>query len=208
MIGILSGIAITGWFAFLQREKLNKANDVIFTALQSAQREAKRHKLSYSASFINDTTGTPWYAIYPSSTVPASNLWKNLLAELNLTPNQMVIYSNIISDVSENSSAGATVSTSPVAQTSFPPTTLPIRTTVTFDYTGALEWQNNAVNTSTANNNNNNITTTQTTKLGCGSTVSYCKGLIVSVQANGLQRCVIIKTLLGTAQVAKDTNCN
>ncbi|MHC5832645.1 MAG: pilus assembly FimT family protein, partial [Nostoc sp.] len=56
MIGILSAIAAPSWLAFVNRQQVNKANDAVFAALQEAQSEAKKTKLSYSVSFQTDST--------------------------------------------------------------------------------------------------------------------------------------------------------
>jgi len=199
MIGILSAIAAPGWQAFLNKQQANKASDVIFAAIQSAQREAKRQKLSYSVSFVNDNNNIPQIAIYPSttSTIPSSS-WKKVLDDLGSKTKKMVIGTNISSE--NTASSSSTINYSPLASL---PTTKPSQT-ITFDYMGALDFSS-LVNTATTSNN---LTSVQSSKIGT-------TGLIVVVDvANGgtvkntdIKRCIIVKTLLGSMKTGKDSAC-
>lgn len=210
IIGILAAIAANSWLAFLNRQQLNKVNDVILTALQDAQSEAKLTKYSYSVSFFNDSNGVPWYAVYRRQNLPNSSAWKTITAELNISPKQMTLYSNL-SGENTVSSAGNTVAISqPTSIPSAGSTTIP-PTTISFDYTGALDWQD-ITGTNTSINNTDIGGGALANDFGCTvgkNNLQTCKGLIVSVVAsNGLKRCIIIKTLLGAMQPAKDNSCN
>jgi prepilin-type N-terminal cleavage/methylation domain-containing protein len=187
MVGILSALSIGSWLAFLNKQELNKANDVVLNALRQAQQEAKRKKVSYSVSFINDTTNTPRYVVYAKTgSLPPSGLWKTLLDDLNTKTRIIAIASNLSG---ENTATSAPTT---VPNTAFPPTAIPSQT-ISFDYTGALDWQSSS---------NTDITATQK------QDISYSKGIIVAVQGNGITRCVIIRTLLGTIQTGKDSQCS
>ncbi len=71
MLGILAAIAAPGWVAFVNRQRVNKVNDAVFAALQEAQREAKKKKLSYSVSFkVEDNL--PKFLIHQGSVPPSS----------------------------------------------------------------------------------------------------------------------------------------
>ena len=72
LIGILAAIAVPSWLAFINRQRVFKANDAVLGALQSAQRDAKRTKLSYSVSFSSDQGKVPQVAIYPATPTPLS----------------------------------------------------------------------------------------------------------------------------------------
>ncbi|NEP29368.1 prepilin-type N-terminal cleavage/methylation domain-containing protein, partial [Moorena sp. SIO3I6] len=48
LVGILSAIAAPSWLAFVNRQRVNKVNERVLSAIQEAQREAKKKKLSYS----------------------------------------------------------------------------------------------------------------------------------------------------------------
>jgi prepilin-type N-terminal cleavage/methylation domain-containing protein len=117
LIGVLAAIAAPGWLAFTNRQRLNKANDIILGALQEAQREAKRTKLNYSVSFATNSN-IPQVAVYTGST--PSN-WRNLSGDLQIR--QILLGTNLTSQ----NTAGTSVtynSTTPA--------------TITFDQMGTL----------------------------------------------------------------------
>ncbi len=196
IIGILSAIAAPSWQSFVNKQQANKATDVIFSALQTAQREAKRTKKSYSVSFVNDSNNIPQVAIYQSTSSPTGT-WKQLLNDLSTQTQKMVIGTNL---TTENTASSTTISYNSPASL---PTTKPSQT-ITFDYMGALDFSS-LVNTKTTSNN---IISVQSSNLGT-------TGLIVAVNvANGgtpkntdIKRCVIVKTLLGSMQMGKDSAC-
>jgi prepilin-type N-terminal cleavage/methylation domain-containing protein len=198
IIGALAAITAPGWIAFVNRQQVNKANDAILAALQKAQREAKKQKLSYSVSFKTDNN-IQKFAIYraknPDGTnaVPNSSNWENLLGDLDIKPRQLLIGTNITSE--NNSSSTITYASNPVFSSSSKPQT------ITFDYMGALDL--------TVKTKNDGLTAVQNSKIGS-------KGLIVAVavakagnptQAANTKRCVIIKTLLGSLKTGKDKEC-
>jgi len=55
IIGILAGIAAPSWFSFLQRQRLNTAQDEIFRAIQKAQQQAKQENTTWQVSFREET---------------------------------------------------------------------------------------------------------------------------------------------------------
>src|SRR5690242_15567692 len=83
MIAALAAIAAPGWGAFVNRQRVNKAQDRILAALQDAQTTAKKRKLSYQVSF-RTSNGVAQYVVHPA-TVPSSSLasgdWKVLSPE-------------------------------------------------------------------------------------------------------------------------------
>lgn len=99
IIGVLSAIIAPGWLAFTNQQRVSKVNDAILSALQTAQAEAKRSKLSYSASFkfdkLNptDADSVPLFAVYPSSSTPTT--WQKLGGELELKPGSISLCSNV-----------------------------------------------------------------------------------------------------------------
>jgi prepilin-type N-terminal cleavage/methylation domain-containing protein len=185
MVGILATIAGPSWLAFLSRQRVNKANDAVFAALQQAQQEAKKKKLSYSVSFQIDDNKIPQIAIHPGST-PTN--WRNLGEDLGIKPKEVVLLTNLGGKNTVTDSASI----------------LPVSTydsskpqTITFDYIGALELP---VKTKDEG------LTKQNDKLGK-------EGLIVAVavpkpgntsEATDTRRCVIVKSILGSIKTAKD----
>jgi prepilin-type N-terminal cleavage/methylation domain-containing protein len=189
IIGILSAIAAPSWFAFNKQQRVNKANDAVLGALQQAQREAKRTKLSYSVSFRTQNQ-VPQVATYLAKDSNGNNVnpnatgfsgWQNLGKDFELKQGQVILYTNI------NGQNQATASTPSIGTIG----------TITFNYMGALDL----------------TLEMQTQNINLGNT-----GLIVTVAAPqagnptlpiaATKRCVIVKTLIGGMQTAKDPNCN
>lgn len=125
IVGILSAIASPSWIAFTNRQRVNAANDAVLRALQQAQREAKRTKLSYSVSFMS-VQEQPKVVIHPAEVMPDSPelRWTNLGEDIALKPGQVLLYTNIDKPNQVNSDASALLAAT--------------AKTITFDYTGAL----------------------------------------------------------------------
>lgn len=186
IIGILSAIATPSWVSFVNRQRINKANDTILVALQDAQQKAKKKKLSYSVSF-QTKNNIPQIAVYPGTT-PTN--WQNLGAELEIKSGQVVLGTNLIN----NNTTSNTVKYGAVFSSSKPQT-------ITFDYRGTLELP--------VKTKNDSITAVQDKNIGN-------KGLIIAVaspkpsnptQASDMKRCVIVQTILGGMQTAKNEEC-
>ena len=201
MVGILSAIAAPSWLSFVSRQQANKANDAILAALQQAQREAKRQKLSYSVSFqySNNIPNIPQIAVYPSSNVNPTN-WQNLGANLGVPSGKIVLGTNLngVNTITSSGSVSYPLNSS-------------VTQTITFDYMGALDFR------SLVTTNSNSLTAVQQQNLGYNSTTQNYKGLIVGVavaqpgnstQATNVKRCVIVKTILGSIQPGKNTDCS
>ncbi len=129
IVGILSAIMAPSWLAFLNQQRLSKANDSVLGAIQQAQREAKRTKLSYSISFISAQNLVPQFVIYPANqtcSIPAVSdpRWTNL------GQGQFLLYTNIVPCTTTNTTPNQLdPSGASLAATA---------KTITFDYTGAL----------------------------------------------------------------------
>lgn len=124
IVGILSAIAVPSWLSFVSQRRVNVVNDAVLGALQEAQREAKRRKLSYSVSFSTADTElgkVPKVAVHLANTTPTN--WENLGKGLELKPGQFLLGTNL---VSENTASSALTYAANNVQT------------ITFDYTGSL----------------------------------------------------------------------
>lgn len=55
IVGILTAIAGPSWFGFMQRQRLNIAQDEIFRAIQQAQQKARQESTSWQVSFREET---------------------------------------------------------------------------------------------------------------------------------------------------------
>jgi prepilin-type N-terminal cleavage/methylation domain-containing protein len=63
VIGILSAIAAPGWLAFINNQRLRASQGRVYSAMQLAQNNAKRDKVSWQASFRTDS-GVVQVAVY------------------------------------------------------------------------------------------------------------------------------------------------
>ncbi len=184
IVGILAAIAAPGWVAFVNRQQINKANDAVFAALQDAQREAKKKKLSYSVSFQkNSTTQNVEVAIY--RTDAGISTWKPLGAEVGANSNKLLLGGNLSGENIAN-----TTTNSPV---SYP---LNASAKITFDYMGALTLPNNLG------------TVPEGTEPPGLKIVVAIPSSANPTLASSVKRCVIVKTLLGSMLTAKDEKCD
>lgn len=179
MVGILSAIAAPSWVGFTNKQRVNKANDVVFSALQDAQREAKKKKVSYSVSFKVES-GITKIAVYQGTT-PTN--WRNLGGDLGISPNQLILGTNI--------SNANTVTTNPTVVFN----NLSTVKTITFDYMGTLPDASFGT-----------IPTGSTEPPGLRVVVAVPQGN--PPQPTNLKRCVIIRTIIGGMQTQRDGNCN
>lgn len=124
ILGILAAIASPSWLGFVDRQRVNVANDAIVGAIQEAQREAKRTKQSYSVSFKTEDTEqgkVPKVAIHLADTTPSN--WESLGKDLGLQPGQILLGTNLSG---ENTAAPVLTYASSKPKT------------ITFDYMGTL----------------------------------------------------------------------
>ena len=196
MVGILSAVAAPSWLGFVARQRLNKANDTVFAALQEAQRKAKKNKISYSVSIQLDNSidKIPQISVHPGETPPSTTSisWRNIGADLEIKPDQMLLFTNL----NGNNSAANTINYNNASALRNSPKT------ITFDYRGALELP--------VKTGSEGLSALQDEKLGN-------KGIIIALavpkpsnnnQAGDTKRCVIVKTLIGGIQTGKDDDCN
>lgn len=95
IIAILSAIIAPGWLAFVNRQRVAKVSDSVFSAMQEAQREAKRTKYKYSVSFKTENN-VPKIAVHRQDIEPdANNLWKSLTSEVEVKPESVWVGTNI-----------------------------------------------------------------------------------------------------------------
>lgn len=180
--GILAAIMTPSWISFINQRKVNVVNDAILSALQDAQQEAKKNNLSYSVTFITETTTKlPRFFVYPVNTPPPSSTdkWPSLVQDLGLQSGQpvpVIIGTNL---TSEN-----TASSSPPSYASI------TAKTITFDYQGNLK--------ADATLGSNGLIITVAIPQAANSTQP-----IISTM-----RCVKVMTLLGTLQTGREDKCN
>lgn len=181
IVGILSAIAAPSWLSFISTQRVNKANDLLLSALQQAQGEAKKNKLSYSAWF-REINGEIQYAVVrtdiPINTLTnqnSANAWKSISKELNADTRQVIMRTNLTGD----NIAGAIATNNLIT---------PRR--IIFDYRGVLP------------PNTNFGTQDQGLKL----VVAVPNGAN-QTQPSNTRRCVIVQTLLGGMKTQRNDRC-
>lgn len=185
MVGILSAIAAPSWLTFTNQRRVNAANDAVLRALQTAQQEAKRTKLSYSVSFKTEDTAEgkiPQVAIYPTPATDTTGTppkWENLGKDLGLRSAQVLLGTNLTAENTANSSLNYAANT---------------LQTITFNYLG-------------------NLPPAPATNLGSNSqglivTVAVPESNNSTKVLETTRRCVKVKTLLGALQIGKGDECN
>jgi prepilin-type N-terminal cleavage/methylation domain-containing protein len=182
MIAILSAIAAPGWLAFVNRQRVAKVSDAVFSAMQEAQREAKRTKLSYSASFRNNN-GVLQVATHRTFEEDGETLidinsinaaWKTLGGDLEIKPNQVLLCSNVV-DANFNKAGSLDCD-------------LGTARTITFDYLGNL-----------AEQPSNGDPADTPLIVTAGIPESNNSNAVIEAT----QRCVKVKTLIGSMQLGQ-----
>jgi prepilin-type N-terminal cleavage/methylation domain-containing protein len=187
MIAILSAIATPSWLNFVNRQRLNKANDAVLVALQEANREAQRTKFSYSVTFKVENK-IPKIAVHPSSSIPATNspLWQTLGKDIELKSGQVTLLTNL-TDTNKTDDNGNLKKDYNFLATS---------KSISFDYLGSLP---------NANFGKENTSTQDTPGLKISVVIPTAA---TSASDADMKRCIIIKTLLGGMLIEKDSKCN
>lgn len=189
MLGILAAIMGPSWFAFMNRQQLNQANDAVVTSIQETQRQAQKNKTSYSVSFRKNGTNQPVeVAIYPTRkadgtlrTFAEIDTWRNLGGDAGINSRQLLLGANL----SGENTVGTSMSFS-----------LTNPTKITFDYMATV-----------ANADFGIIQTGETEPPGLRIVLAMPTGNN-STSPSGVKRCVIIKTLLGSVQTAQNDKCS
>ncbi|MFP5272236.1 pilus assembly FimT family protein [Coleofasciculus sp.] len=185
MIAILSAIAAPGWLAFVNRQRVAKVNDGVWSALQEAQQEAKRTQLSYSVSFRNPAGTLPQVAVYPTedragqaiNLANNSNTWKPLSQGLDIKPEQVTLCSNI-----DSSKANKKANNSDCSFTT--------ARTITFDYQGNLGTVDG-----------------QDPDIGDGISITVAVPKSNGDPIESTARCVVVKTIIGSMALEQGDNC-
>ena len=177
IIGILSAIVGPSWFGFVNRQQINKVNDEVLAALQTAQRKAKKTKLPYSVSLTTDTKNgkkVAQIAIHPNDSEP-DQYWEIIGKEVGVGTENIILGSNI---------TNKNKSTKTISYANKYDKTKP--QAITFSQIGGL---------SEAEINDGIKIVVAIPKAG------------KSTQASDVKRCVIVQTILGGMRTAKNKEC-
>ncbi|NEO19258.1 MAG: prepilin-type N-terminal cleavage/methylation domain-containing protein [Moorea sp. SIO1F2] len=182
LVGILSAIAAPSWLAFVNRQRVNKVNERVLSAIQEAQREAKKKKLSYSVSFRMTEDEGPQAAVYQDKNnngkdnTPETFQWQSLVGDLGVKPEQVWVGTNLI----DHNKSGGTLSI------------LEDERKITFDNQGVLK------NAQIAPDD-----------FGLAIVVAIRDPRDKDNPIEATKRCVKIKTILGAMEAnKKGTECN
>jgi prepilin-type N-terminal cleavage/methylation domain-containing protein len=181
MVAILSAIAAPGWLAFVNRQRVSKMNDAVFSAIQEAKQEARLTSRSYNVSFrVNNNI--PEVAVYQAEDETgnditlntASNAWQPLSQDLDIKEGQILLCSNI----DATNTAGSTTCNFSTPRT------------IRFDFQGTLD-QPDGVSPNIGNN-------------GIGIIVAIPQSNNAQQPIPSTARCVMVKTLIGSMQLGQD----
>jgi type II secretory pathway pseudopilin PulG len=185
IVGILSAIAAPSWLAFTNRQRVNKVNDLVLSALQEAQREAKKTKRSYSL-WLRKPADKLEYAVVSADVAESNintNMWKLLGADVGVNSEQFVMRTNI---TAENTATNATTSNAITTAKKY----------ITFDYMGILPGANFGT------------LPTPTSDAPGLRVIVATPSASNSSEPGDTKRCVIIQTILGGIRTAKDDDCH
>jgi prepilin-type N-terminal cleavage/methylation domain-containing protein len=179
IIAALAAITAPGWLTFVNRQKVSKAQDRIFSALQDAQTAAKQRKLTYQVSFRRTTDGVAQYAVHPSLVLAANldaNAWKNLSPEESgrNKAGQLWVGTNINSSGINKVGTAAALASGSYAS-------------VVFDYFGTLP---------------------RGSDTGLDITIALPLGNNSSQPIQGTKRCVKVTSLLGAMTAGRAAECS
>ncbi len=85
VIGIISAIASPAWFGFIERQRLNSAQNQILRAMQQAKSQAILQKVTWQFSLQEANDSVAW-AVHPASVNPANAQWNHLDQTIHLDP--------------------------------------------------------------------------------------------------------------------------
>lgn len=89
VIGIIFAIASPSWFNFIERQRLNTAQNQLYQALQSAKNNSTKEKLIWQASF-RENAGVVQWAVHTAKSgifIPPGVQWNNLDPNIQISKN-------------------------------------------------------------------------------------------------------------------------
>ena len=89
-MGILSTIIAPSWLSFIDRQRLNSAQDQVYRAMQEAKSNATKDKITWQVSFREENNIVQW-AIHPASSeefIPSGLNWHKLGENISVDKEQ------------------------------------------------------------------------------------------------------------------------
>ncbi|MDJ1168086.1 prepilin-type N-terminal cleavage/methylation domain-containing protein [Roseofilum sp. BLCC_M154] len=196
MIAILSAIATPSWLGFVRQQRVAAVNDGVSLALREAQQKARSTKLAQSVSVRVTDEGIPQVAVHKKDR-RADDLtdqeWENLGSDQGVSGDQILLFTNLL--VNEPSSADDNDGSKNKLDENITQDTYPQPkgdqgpVTIVFDQDGNLD-----------------PLTDPDTNLIIGAAVPL--GNDPTKPVANTQRCVIVRTLLGSMELESEDNCN
>ncbi|QSJ18480.1 prepilin-type N-terminal cleavage/methylation domain-containing protein [Nostoc sp. UHCC 0702] len=84
-IGVLAGLALPNWLAFVDTRRLTNAQEEVYRAMQQAKSQATKEKLTWRFSF-REQNGILQWVVHPATVNPLSLNWNNLDSHVRLDP--------------------------------------------------------------------------------------------------------------------------
>lgn len=94
IVGVLFAIAAPGWLAFMNRQRLGRANEQIFQTIRTAQIEAKRTRTYREARFDNNS-GSPRVAVLPLTASTSGTGGQQVMTLTPLSNTQVNTWQNL-----------------------------------------------------------------------------------------------------------------
>lgn len=90
IIGIIFAIAYPSWLNFIERQRLNKAQNQLYLALQSAKSNALKEKMIWQVSFREQAGVVQWavHAAQEGISIPQNLYWNNLDSNIQIYKNR------------------------------------------------------------------------------------------------------------------------
>lgn len=97
MIGILAAIAAPSWSSFVNRQRLNTAQNQVYRAMQEAKSNAIRDKVTWQFSVreipVKGKTVIQW-AVHPQSVSPNAANWQSLQPQIQIYAQETTLYTD------------------------------------------------------------------------------------------------------------------
>lgn len=89
IIGIIFAIAYPSWLSFIERQRLNKAQNQLYLSLQSAKSNALKEKMTWQVSFREQAGVVQWavHSAQESISIPTNLAWNNLDSNIQIYKN-------------------------------------------------------------------------------------------------------------------------
>ncbi len=86
IIGIIFAIAYPSWLNFIERQRLNKAQNQLYLALQSAKSNALKEKMTWQVSFREQAGVVQWavHTYQEGAFMPPNIHWNNLDSNIQI----------------------------------------------------------------------------------------------------------------------------